>query len=297
MLRGLDGAKIFLDADDYHDFVDRLTRLLPECDARCLAWALMPNHAHLVIQTARGEISRVMRRLNTGYAIRFNRIYSRRGYVFQDRFRSRIVTGDADLMGLIRYVHRNPIEARFVDSLAALGRFPWCGHGALVGARRALAFEAIAEALALFDSADPAHSRERLLEWMAMDSPADEPHAAAEHPPAPPMNPMAARAFEAPGWVGLAALLGAAGERYGLTLDELCSGSRQRCIARARAVVAWVAVVELGIPAFRIAQSLGIRPSAVSHALSRGRRFAMSDEFRADAISLPVRNDSNSCRS
>ena len=80
----------------------------------------MPNHVHLVVQTDSGALSRAMQRLNTGYAVRFNRLRERRGYVFMDRFRSRIVNDDADLVGLIRYVHANPLEARLVPSLDAL---------------------------------------------------------------------------------------------------------------------------------------------------------------------------------
>jgi REP element-mobilizing transposase RayT len=286
MVRGLDGARIFLDPDDHQDFVDRLVRLLPECDARCLAWAIMPNHAHLALQTDKGELSRVMRRLNTGYAVRFNRVYERRGYVFQNRFRSRIVTGDADLIGLIRYVHLNPLEGGLVASLDALVQFPWSGHGALVGARPPLAFEAVNEALALFAD-DPRQARAELLAWMRREEPSQN---------APPMAPavvepaaMPTSDFEPQGGLGLDVLLSAACERYGLMPDELRSGSKQPRIARARAVVAWVAVVELGVSGRRTAEALGVTRQAVSTALARGRRAALEDGFCATAILRPFR--------
>jgi REP element-mobilizing transposase RayT len=280
MVRGLDGARIFLDPDDYQDFVDRLVRLLPECDARCLAWAIMPNHAHLLLQTERGELSRVMRRLNTGYAVRFNRVYERRGYLFQNRFRSRIVTGDADLMGLIRYVHRNPLEGALVASLEELARFPWSGHGALVGARPPLPFEAVDDALALFGG-DPRGSRGALLAWMAREE-AGDPGPLAGIAGPDPVQP-ASGGFEPPRRIGLDDLLRATCERYGLAPDELRSGSKQPRVARARSVVAWVAVVELGVSGRRIAEALGVTRAAVSSALTRGRRAAREDGFRASA--------------
>jgi len=281
MVHALGDALLFLDADDHQDFVDRLARLLPECDARCLAWVILPNHVHLVLQTDEGELSRVMRRLNTGYAIRFNRLHDRRGYVYRDRFLSRIVTGDADLIGLIRYVHRNPLEAGLVASLDALARFPWSGHGALVGARPPLPFEAVSDALSLFDG-DPRRARTELLAWMAREPPSPNP--GDEAPLA--AKPLAGRPSRAepPGRIGLDALLRAACEHYDLTLAELRSGSKQPRIARARAVVAWIAVVELRVSGRRIAEALGVTPPAVSSALTRGRRAAGEDGFHAATL-------------
>ncbi len=293
MVRGLDGARIFLNADDHQDFVDRLVHLLPGCDARCLAWAIMPNHAHLAIQTEKGELSRVMRRLNTGYAVRFNRVHERKGYVFQNRFRSRIVTGDADLIGLIRYVHLNPLEGGLVASLDALARFPWSGHGALVGARRPLAFEAVNEVLALFDD-DPRRARAELLAWMTRE--VSSQNAPATAPAVVEPTALASRGFEPQGGLGLDALLTAACERYGLTPDELRSGSKQPRIAHARAVVAWIAAVELGVSGRRIAETLGVSRGAVSSALARGRRAALEDGFctadilRSSLENLNIRN-------
>jgi len=282
MLRGLDGARIFLDVDDHQDFVDRLVRLLPACDARCLAWALMPNHVHLVIQTDHGELSRLMRRINTGYAVRFNRVYERRGYVFQNRFRSRIVTGDADLIGLIRYVHRNPLEGGLVASLDALASFPWSGHGALVDARPPLSFEAVSDALLLFDR-DRRRARAELLAWMVGGE--GDPGDTASGSAVVEEVRMPSRT-EPRGGIGLDAILSAACARYDLAPDELRSGSRQPRIVRARAAVAWVAVVELGMSGRRIADALGVTPPAISAALARGRRASAEDGFRA-AILAP----------
>jgi REP element-mobilizing transposase RayT len=285
MLHAHGDGRLFHDVDDHQDFVDRLARLLPASDAHCYAWALMPNHVHLVVQTDAGDLSRIMRRLNTGYAIRFNRVHGRRGYVYQDRFRSRIVSGDADLTGLVRYVHLNPLKGGLVDSLDALERFPWAGHGALLGSRPPLNFEAVDAALSLFGD-EPKLARRRLLAWMARAPHArDEPITA--HPVAPKLAPPAPA--EPAGRVGLGALLRAACERYELSEEELRSGSKQHRIARARAVVAWVGVVQLRITGRSIAAALGVTPPAVSVALERGRKAALEDGFRPTQENLNIR--------
>ena len=272
MVRGVGGSAIFLDGGDRQDFVDRLCRLFPECGARCFAWVLLSNHAHLVLQTDAGALSRVMRRLNTGYAVRFNRRQGRRGYLFMDRFRSRIVQNDADLVGLIRYVHQNPIEAGLVRSLDELAAYPWSGHGALVGTREALPFESIGAVLSLFDD-DPGRARSALLAWMARD---DEP-AAHEELPVPSARHALLPRFEGHG--DLAALLRAACARYALAPEELASGSKKPRIVRARSAVAYLAVVELGEAGLTVAQALGVSRAAISAALNRGRLAAAEDHL------------------
>jgi REP element-mobilizing transposase RayT len=283
MVRGIEGAPIFGDVDDRHDFVDRACRILPECGARCFGWVVMSNHAHMIVQTAAGTLSRVMQRLNTGFAVRFNRLRERRGYLFMDRFRSRIVESDADLIGLIRYVHANPLEAGLVASLDALGSYPWSGHGALVGARDPFPFEAVAAALSLFDD-DPDRARAELLAWMARDAAA--PAAEARERPLPSVTAPAAR-FEPRG--GLAGLLRAVTEHYRLAPGQLGSGRKIPRVVRARSVAAYFAVLELGEPARAVARALGVSQAAISAALERGRRAALEDGFWLAREDVPNR--------
>jgi putative transposase len=273
-MHAIGDSLLFFCTDDFQDFVDRLCRLCLECGARLFAWVLMGNHIHLVVQTSTGALSRLMQRLNTGFAIRFNRRNGRRGYVLMNRFQSRIVEGDGDLINLVRYVHCNPLAAGMVGSLDALAAYPWAGHGALIGRRPALPFEAVGETLSLFDD-DPTRARAELLTWMArMDVPdPTQPQIAPAVPPAAsPLSPP----FRA-GRGDFGELLRSACARYGLTRDELRSGSKQARIARARAAVAYVAVIRLGESGATVARALGVSRAAVSGALDRGRRAAEED--------------------
>jgi len=49
--RGIERRPIFKDDRDRSDFVGRLSVLLPETATRCYAWALLPNHTHLLLKT------------------------------------------------------------------------------------------------------------------------------------------------------------------------------------------------------------------------------------------------------
>ena len=109
-----------------------------------LAHCLMRNHIHIVVRPGPDGISKLIQRLLCAYARWFNTRHAQVGHVFQDRFGSRPVTGDVDLLWLVRYVHRNPVEAGLV-SRAEL--WPWSSHrdhlrprppGYLVGGARML---------------------------------------------------------------------------------------------------------------------------------------------------------------
>ena len=74
IVRGIERRKIFLDDDDRRMFLGRFSSLLEETETDCFAWALIPNHFHLLIRCNKIELSTFMRRLLTGYAINFNHI-------------------------------------------------------------------------------------------------------------------------------------------------------------------------------------------------------------------------------
>ncbi len=63
IIRGIERKAIFKDAKDYRNFLDRLGLILTETETPCFAWALMSNHAHLLLRTGLVPLSLVMRRL------------------------------------------------------------------------------------------------------------------------------------------------------------------------------------------------------------------------------------------
>jgi hypothetical protein len=123
--------------------------LLVESDTACFAWALLPNHFHLVLRPNRDRLATVMRRLQTGHAVSFNRRHKRSGHLFQNRYQSIVCEEEEDLLKLVRYVHLNPVRARLVLDLESLDRYPWSGHSVLMG-RKELPGQAVDEVLGRF---------------------------------------------------------------------------------------------------------------------------------------------------
>jgi REP element-mobilizing transposase RayT len=72
IIRGIERRKIFRSDYDRADFVKRLAKLIPETQTDCFAWALLNNHAHLLLRTGTVPVSVVMSRLLTGFAGWFN---------------------------------------------------------------------------------------------------------------------------------------------------------------------------------------------------------------------------------
>lgn len=75
-------------------------------------YCLMDNHAHFIIDVNGADISKIMHSINFKYAMCFNRKYDRSGHLFQDRFRSKIVTNERYLIALSAYIHNNPLSIK-----------------------------------------------------------------------------------------------------------------------------------------------------------------------------------------
>jgi putative transposase len=117
MARGLDRQRIFRDDHDRDDCVRRLAALAEAGALVGYAWALLPNHFHLLVRSANKPLPHAMRPLLTGYAGAFNRRHRRSGHLFQNRYKSIVVEEAPYFLGLVRYLHLNPVRAGGVATL------------------------------------------------------------------------------------------------------------------------------------------------------------------------------------
>ncbi len=94
MARGIERRRLFASAADCADFVARLEAVVGATGFHVLAWALLPNHVHLLARTGPQPLPTAMRRLLTGYAVGFNRRHHRHGHLFQNRYKSMVVEAE-----------------------------------------------------------------------------------------------------------------------------------------------------------------------------------------------------------
>lgn len=128
--RGNERKKIFLnDADrkkilgileDYHDRYGILIH----------SYVLMDNHYHLILETPKGNLLKVMHGLNGGYTGYFNRKYGRTGHLFQGRYKGIIIDKDSYLIPLSRYIHLNPVRARIAERPE---QYRWSSYPGYIG--------------------------------------------------------------------------------------------------------------------------------------------------------------------
>jgi REP element-mobilizing transposase RayT len=133
IVRGIERKNIFKDDIDRNGFIERLLTILPETSTSCFAWSLMHNHVHLLCRTGKAPIATVMRRLLTGYAISYNHRHKRHGQLFQNRYKSILCQEDSYLLELTRYIHLNPLRAGAVQDIKTLSKYAYTGHAAILG--------------------------------------------------------------------------------------------------------------------------------------------------------------------
>src|SRR5436190_2616656 len=143
MSRGDAKQCIFVDDRDRQSFLD----LLGECVTRFQwildAYAIMPNHFHLLVQLTEETLSRGMHWLNTSYAVAFNRRHNRVGHVLQGRFKSPPVERETYLLELIRYIVLNPVRANIVKRPED---YRWSSYRATIGLAPAKSWLAVDDA-------------------------------------------------------------------------------------------------------------------------------------------------------
>ena len=133
IIRGIEKKKIVSYDQDRQDFVARMGTIALETETSVYAWALMTNHAHILLRSGPSGLPLYMRRFLSGYAVSYNRRHRRHGHLFQNRYKSIVCEEDAYFKELVRYIHLNPLRAKLVDNLAKLDGYRYCGHSVLMG--------------------------------------------------------------------------------------------------------------------------------------------------------------------
>jgi len=136
MVRGIERRNIFRAPSDRMDFLRRLGDGLGRTGCRCFAWALMPNHLHLLLLSGVRGLVDLLHPLLTGYAVTFNLKYRRIGQLFQNRYKAIICDENPYFLELVRYIGLQPVRAGIVHTPQELARYPWTSHRAMMGGSR-----------------------------------------------------------------------------------------------------------------------------------------------------------------
>ncbi len=133
MARGDGGKAIFIVKDDHLLFLHRLSEVCRSRGWRVHAWTFMPNHFHLLLETPEPNLVSGMHLLLGAFSQAWNRLHSRRGHVFQGRYKSVPVAGAGAGAGdtsqfkvVADYIHLNAARAGLAGgNHGKLATYPW----------------------------------------------------------------------------------------------------------------------------------------------------------------------------
>ncbi len=312
----MEGQRIFRNDEDRDDLLSRLKAIIPDTSTRCYAWALIPNHVHLLLRTGTTPMGTVIQRILTGFVLSFNNRHERQGKLFQNRYKSILCQEEVYFLELVRYIHLNPLRAGVVSDLATLGEYRYGGHSAMMGKRfcewldsdtvlghfsetqntarleyarfakegldqgersdleggsvvRSVAGWKGTEDL---DGETRFHSDERIL--------GDSDFVAKVLKQSQEQMERRSR-LKAEGY-DLDRLCARVGPVFGIAPEDILKPGKYRQRAKARSVVCYFAVRELGITATDLAKKMGLSQQAISLAVQRGEKAIIEQ-----GISLP----------
>jgi putative transposase len=146
--RGSRRGTVFVDDDDRRAFIAALGECQRATGWTCMAFCLMTNHYHLLIELTAPCLSVGMQVLNTTHAVRFNHRHEGTGHVFDARFHSTLVDDPEYGQDVVRYIALNPVRAGLCERPE---HWPWSSYPAAIGLSRAAPGVSPDEALRWFD--------------------------------------------------------------------------------------------------------------------------------------------------
>lgn len=253
---------------DYQAYLERLGRYLQTCQVRLWAYCLMPNHVHLLAETGTQPLSTFMQRLQQSYTQYFNRTHRKVGHLFQGRYKAIVCEKDRYLLGLIRYLHLNPVRAKLVKQPDA---YAYSGHRAYLTGQGTAVLDP-APGLAVFGGV--AAYRQFVREGMGEGHQADYYEVTDQRflGPARFVDEWQARIQKVPIMrprQPLAQVLQAVAAGLGVDVAQLWSADRSWVVSRHRTQTAYLLIRRGGYRTSEVAAALHRDPATVSSMLTR----------------------------
>lgn len=112
MVQEIKKEKIFYKKEYKEKYIQLMKFFKEKQKIELINYCVMNNHVHIIIYTEDiNELTKFMERLNTTYAINYNKAENRVGYVYRNRFESKEINNQDYLTKCIKYVHMNPVKA------------------------------------------------------------------------------------------------------------------------------------------------------------------------------------------
>jgi REP element-mobilizing transposase RayT len=134
MVRSISEVTLFRGDDDKDKYLLNLQKYIGKLGFEVYAYCLMKDFGHMIIDSKGADISKVMQGINQSYTQYYNFKYKRSGHVFQDRFKSEVVTDENYLFTLTAYIHSNPMDME--DYKTCPEKFKYSSLGVYLGLKK-----------------------------------------------------------------------------------------------------------------------------------------------------------------
>ena len=125
--RGHNRQPTFFADADYRRYLGTLEPAAKAAACDVHAYALMPNHVHLLVTPrVTAGVSRLMRSLSGRYAQYVNAVHGRSGALWDGRYKASLVDSERYLLACYRYIEANPVRA---GPVRHPGDYPWSSYG------------------------------------------------------------------------------------------------------------------------------------------------------------------------
>lgn len=113
IVQGIEKKYVFEHIKYKQKYKELLMTKAEESKVKLLVYCIMDNHAHMIIYSEKIEnLSKYMQKANTSFAVYYNKLNQRVGYIFRSRFRSIPIRSEKQLARTMIYIHLNPVQAR-----------------------------------------------------------------------------------------------------------------------------------------------------------------------------------------
>jgi putative transposase len=131
--RGSNRGPLFRFDGDRVAFLDRVAMVAGRYELRWVAYCLMGNHYHAIVQTPDSRLSAAMRDLHGGFSRLCRSVYGRDAHLFKNRFWCELVDSPTYFLTAMRYIDLNPVRAGLCGHPS---EWPWGSYRATVGLDR-----------------------------------------------------------------------------------------------------------------------------------------------------------------
>ena len=130
VVRGNQRQRIFRDDRDRIYYLERVEHYRQRYRFTIYAYVLMSNHVHLLLETGKTPLSKILQGIQFTYTQYYNRRYRTVGHLFQGRYKAILCDRNAYLLELVRYIHLNPARLKNPEELAT---YRWSSHHRYLG--------------------------------------------------------------------------------------------------------------------------------------------------------------------